>query len=101
MLFVTQLSSARGIAGDVCAQASIANVSSAQSFDASESTTPDSPLTQVCVADLSSDLSEPVLPLEVGLSPEVAAARPAAYQSLMLPYPLLEGPQRPPRVLRA
>ena len=101
MLFVTQLSSARGSVVDIGAQASAANVSGVQVFDASASTNPDSPLTQVFAADLSSDLSEPMLPLEVVLLFEATDSQPAAHMALMLPHPLIEGPQRPPRVFRA
>lgn len=97
MLCVTQLSAARGSLADIGSQAAVAGV---QVADAA-GTHSNSPLAQVCFADLSSEASEPMLPQAVALSAGVGVSRPAGHITLTLPHPLIEGPQRPPRVLHA
>ena len=101
MLCLAQLSAARGPVSEVGAQTNIANVSGLQVTDSSGNAHPDAALTQVCVADLSSELSEPMLPQAVALAPWTGISLPAVQTALILPHPLIEGPQRPPRDLRA
>lgn len=61
----------------------------------------DSNLLEVSLADLSSELSEPMLPIPVAMLPGMSVAQPAAPAAVALPHPLIEGPQRPPRLLFA
>ena len=95
MLCVTQFSAAGGAAADMSPQATVAEV---QASDATGNV--GSPVTQLHVTDLSPELSEPMLPVPIAMSPGVGAVRPVEHVAVALPHPLIEGPQRPPRAFR-
>lgn len=100
MLCFAQLSSARVSPADLGSQINPqAAAVSAQVADAGLNA--DSNLLEVSLADLSSELSEPMLPIPVAMLPGMSVAQPAAPAAVALPHPLIEGPQRPPRLLFA
>ena len=96
MLCVTQLSAARVPPADLVTQAPMMSVQVADAGSITEAAD-----TEFTLADLSSELSEPMLPMATPLSPEVRVVRPAALVAVLLPHPLIEGPQRPPRTFQA
>jgi hypothetical protein len=96
MLCVAQLSPARVSPAELGPQAGITSVVLA---DAGGNT--EAPVAEASLADLSSELSEPLHPAALALLPAVGTARPAAPVAVALPHPLIEGLQRPPRALRA
>lgn len=96
MLCVAQLSAARVSPAELGPHSAAASVEGA---DATGNTA--APVAEIALADVSSELSEPMLPVPTALLPGVRVARPAAPVAVALPHPLIEGPQRPPRVLHA
>ncbi len=96
MLCAAQLSKARVSAADLGAQAAVVSV---QVTDAGVDV--DGQMSEVSLADLSSELSEPMLPVAAAMLPGMSVAQPAAPVAVALPHPLIEGPQRPPRALFA
>ena len=117
MLCVTQLSAVRLAPVDVGVKAGMADVVAVTSVDAAGAygvhsaagapdiggtdEVPGSPTSPASLADLSSELAEPLAPVPALLWPAVRPIQPAAPLRVALPHPLIEGPQRPPRSLQA
>ncbi|MES2361270.1 MAG: hypothetical protein V4646_05670 [Pseudomonadota bacterium] len=96
MLCMTQTPAAPVLPVELGQQAAVASVHVADASTLGEAST-----AEAALADLSPELSEPMLPVQAALLPGVRVARPAAPVALALPQPLIEGPQRPPRTLQA
>ena len=94
MLCVTQWSSARVSPADMGPQAAVASVQVADAGDKAPGMTT---APEATLADLSSELAEPLAPVPAMLWPAMRAPQPAAPLRVALPQPLIEGPQRPPR----
>lgn len=99
MLCVAQFSKARVIPADFGPQAVMTSVQAADAGGHTEAS--EAPVAEIALADLSSELSEPMLPVPAALLPGMRVAQPAAPVDVDLPHPLIEGPQRPPRVFLA
>lgn len=101
MLCVAQLSAVRVSPADMGPQAAAASVQVADTTHTDGTHHTSATAADVAVADVSSELSEAMLPVRAAMSPGVQVVQPAAPVAVALPHPLIKGPQRPPRSLHA